>query len=305
MRVLGTKDRSRVSESVYAGARSMFICAGHVNWDIRLRLDRLPTADRESRIKGRRESGGGSAANVAVGLAELGNESHFLGAVGGDERGERAVSRLETSGVETHVRVTERETTSKYILVDDDGDVALFGTDGANECFEAEDIPLAVLDSATALHLTAQPPETAAKLTKRVPEDCVVSFDPGRRAGEREYGDALERVDLLFVTESEAEAIRGDVPATVIKRGAEGAVWSGPEGTVESAGIDIGTPVDTTGAGDAFAAGFLSVWVENRDPSRALAVGNACGALAACRNGPDANLSWERIGEMIDDPTDF
>jgi ribokinase len=283
----------------------MFICAGHINWDIRLRVDRLPAVDEERRIKRRYESGGGSAANVAIGLTELGNESHLLGAVGDDERGEKAVSRLETAGVETHVRVTDRETTEKYILLDDVGDVALLGTDGANECFEVADLPAAALDSASALHLTAQPPETAAKLTERVPEDAVISFDPGRRVGERGYEDALERVDLLFVTEAEAQSIAVDVPGTVIKRGADGAVWRGPEGTIESVGLDIGTPVDTTGAGDAFAAGFLSVWVETRDTTRALAVGNACGALAARQEGPDANLSWGQIGEIIDDPTDF
>lgn len=283
----------------------MFICAGHINWDIRLRLDRLPGTERESRIKRRHESGGGSAANVSVGLAELGNESHFLGAVGRDDQGEKAIARLETAGVETHVRVTNHETTSKYILVDDDGDVALLGTDGANECFGAEDLPSTVLESASALHLTAQPPETARKLAERVPDDAIVSFDPGRRADHRDYETVLPQVDLLFVTEFEAEAIAVDVTATVIKRGADGAVFEGPEGTVESVGIDLDTPVDTTGAGDAFAAGFLSVWVETRDTTRALAVGNACGALAARREGPDANLSWERIGELVDDPTDF
>ena len=283
----------------------MFICAGHVNWDIRLRLDQLPTSERESRIKRRHESGGGSAANVAVGLAQLGNESHFLGAVGSDDQGEKAIARLEAAGVETHVRVTDHETTSKYILVDDEGDVALLGTDGANECFEAEDLPPAVLESASALHLTAQPAETARKLAERVPENAVVSFDPGRRADHRDHEAVLSWVDLLLVTEAEAQSIAVDVPATVIKRGADGAVFEGPEGTIESAGIDIDAPIDTTGSGDAFAAGFLSVWVETRDTTRALAVGNACGALAARREGPDANLSWERIAELVDDPTDF
>lgn len=87
---------------------------------------------------------------------------------------------------------------------------------------------------------------------------------------------------------------------TVTKLGSEGARWSGPTGVVESPGIDVEAVVDTTGAGDAFAAGFLTVWLDERDPARALEVGNACGALAVGEEGPDANLTWERIESMLD-----
>jgi len=278
-----------------------FVCAGHLNWDIRLRVDRLPTPDDESRIEHRNESRGGSAANVAVGLSELGHETHFLGAVGDDEHGENAIDRLESAGVEPHVRHVENAaTTTKYILVDGAGDVALLGTDGANDAFEPDDVPRDVLRSAAGLHLTAQPPETAAALAERAAEDAVVSFDPGRRGADRDYRSVLERVDLLFVTAREERSIDADVPVTVTKHGASGATWSGPDGVVESAGVDIGDAVDTIGAGDAFAAGFLAIWIEDRDPERALAAANACGALAAGREGPDADLSWERIETLSD-----
>lgn len=275
------------------------VCAGHLNWDVRLRVDRLPTPDGESRIERRHESGGGSAGNVAVGLAELDRETHFLGAVGDDERGSEALERLERAGVEPHVRLAEEPTTTKYVLVDERGEIALLGTGGANESFDTDDIPDEVLGSAGGLHLTAQPPDTAEALARSA-DDAVVSFDPGRRGADREYGDLLEHVDVLFATAREARALDADVPAVVTKCGSDGATWAGAGGVVDSDGVDIGTAVDTTGAGDAFAAGFLAVWLEDRDPERALSVANACGALAAAEEGPDANLSWARIGAVRD-----
>lgn len=276
------------------------VCAGHINWDVRLHVDRLPTPGDEGLIERRHESGGGSAANVAVGLAELGEDAHLLGAAGDDERGSEATARLEEAGVEPHVRIAEAPTTVKYVLVNGAGEVALLGTDGANESFGADDLPAGTLDTAGALHLTGQRPETAAELARRAPADAVVSFDPGRRGADRAYDAVFEHVDVLLVNEKEAQTLDVDVPVTVTKLGAEGARWSGPAGVVESGGIDVGAVADTTGAGDAFAAGFLTVWLDEREPARALGVGNACGALAVGEEGPDANLSWERIESMLD-----
>jgi ribokinase len=276
------------------------VCAGHINWDVRLHVDRLPTPDGEGLIKRRHESGGGSAANVAVGLAELGGASHVLGSVGDDERGAKATRRLEDAGVEPHVRTVGKATTVKYILVDEAGDVALLGTDGANESFGADDLPVATLEGAGALHLTGQDPETAAELARRASPETVVSFDPGRRAADRDYDAVFGHVDLLFVNAREAQALDVDVPIIVTKLGAKGATWAGPDGVVESPGIDVEAVVDTTGAGDAFAAGFFTAWLDDRDPARALRVANACGALAVGEEGPDANLSWERIETMLD-----
>ncbi len=276
------------------------VCAGHCNWDVRFRVDRLPTTDGEGRITDRTESGGGSAANVSVALAQLGCSAHFLGAVGDDDRGSAAIERLRDVGVETHVQLVETaSTTTKYILVDRDGQVALLGTDGANELFSARDLPEETLSSATAIHLTGQNPETAAALAREATdEDVTVSFDPGRRVADRDYSDALESSDILFVTDREADAVGIDVPVTVTKHGADGATVRTPDETVSHPGYDIGAATDTTGAGDAFAAGFLSVWLDTPDPERALSIANACGALAASAVGPDANLSSERIAML-------
>lgn len=275
------------------------VCAGHVNWDVTLRVDRLPCADGESRIHDRTECGGGSAANVAVALSGLSCESVAVGSVGDDEYGERAVERLREAGVETDVRVVDGVTATKYILVDEDGEVALLGTNGANEALAPGDVSPSMLDGADAVHLTGQRPDTAARIAGLADERGLpVSFDPGRRVADRDYGAVFERADLLFATEREAAAIDAEVPWTVTKRGRDGASLVSPEGRFEHEGYRVDTTLDSTAAGDAFAAGFLAVWLADGDPERALRVANACGALAADAEGARIDLSWDRIESM-------
>ncbi len=276
------------------------VCAGHVNRDVTLRVDRLPAADDEALVRERSETDGGSAGNVAAALAKLSRDARLFGSVGDDEAGRSARSSLRAVGVETRLRrVAGVETTRKYILVDDDGEVALLGTDGANEALSPDDVPASAFADADALHLTSQSPATAAGLARMAEaHDVPVSFDPGRRLGDRDYGDVLERTELLFVTDREATAVHDSAARTVTKHGASGATLVGPDGRFEHPGFEC-TAVDTTGAGDAFAAGFLAVWIGDRDPERALAVANACGALAASAPGPKPDLSWDRIEAVM------
>lgn len=272
------------------------VCSGHINWDVRLRVDRLPAPDDEARVRERSESGGGSAANVAAGLAALEVDARMFGSVGDDERGRRALTGLEAAGVESQVKVVDQETTTKYILIDDDGEIALLGTDGANEAVEPDDVSPSLLVDADGVHLTSQRPETARRIAELATARGIpVSFDPGRRISDRDYSNIFELTDLLFVNEREAEIFEGEVPWQVTKHGADGATVSGPDGTVSHPGFTIDDVVDTTGAGDAFAAGFLAVWLDGGDAEAALSVANACGGIGAATHGSKPDLSWERI----------
>ena len=99
------------------------MCAGHVNWDVKLRVDRLPGPDDEARVRERSEGGGGSAANAAAALAMLSCEARLFGSIGDDDVGKMARSGLEAVGVDTRLNVVGgAETTQKYVLVDADGE---------------------------------------------------------------------------------------------------------------------------------------------------------------------------------------
>jgi ribokinase len=279
------------------------VCAGHVNWDVTMRVDRLPDPDGEATIECERGAGGGSAANVAVGLVGLGVDASLLGSVGDDERGRQTRSELAAAGVDTAavVEAAGAPTATKYLVVDDEGQVFVLGRDGANEAFTADDLPASTLESADWLHLTGQDPGTAATLAARARGAGVtVSSDPGRRVEERGFEAVVGRSDVVFLNEREAAVALDAVPATstaVVKRGARGAEVRSPAGTVSHGGFAVDA-VDTTGAGDAFAAGYIAARLDGDDEAAALTAGNACGALAASRLGARVALDREAVSAL-------
>ncbi|MFC7154786.1 carbohydrate kinase family protein [Halomarina halobia] len=291
------------------------LCAGHVNWDVTLRVDDLPERDGEARIEQRRGAGGGSAANVACALAGLGVDAALFGSVGDDDPGRLARRELETAGVDCrHLVETDGSTAVKYLVVDGDGEVVVLGSDGANEAFAPDDLAPGAIRRVDHLHLTGQRPETAARLADRAREaDATVSFDPGRRLCVRDYSATLERADVVFLNEREADALadalssdaRGWLDATVlvVTQGAGGARVRTAGDRYRHPGYDV-TPIDTTGAGDAFAAGFLAACdgglpEGGRGYERALAAANACGALASTVTGARADLSADDVRTLV------
>ena len=179
------------------------ICAGHVNWDVTLHVDRFPEPDGEGRITDRSQSSGGSASNVAVALAGLEADPLVLGSVGRDDHGTMARRELTATGVETLLVESDQPTAVKYLIVDGNGDVAVLGNDGANEAFCASDLPAETLAEADHLHLTGQDPGTAATLARDAASaDVSVSFDPGRRLPFRDYSAVLSHADILFCNET-------------------------------------------------------------------------------------------------------
>ena len=309
------------------------IAAGHLNWDVTLRVSSLPEPDGEAQITSQRRSGGGSAANVASALAAFDLPVGLIGSVGEDDHGLLARRELERAGVDlTGVEVIEgAETTVKYLVVDSSGEVMVLANDGANEAIGPADIEESYVGTADHLHLTSQRPATAERLID-VAEDrgMSVSFDPGRRLADREYDPLLDRVDILFLNEREAvtafaearadpaEVVAGTDRIVVVKHGAAGASVYTPDGTFEHPGFGV-DPVDTTGAGDAFAAGFLAVLeggltVDAEQPTDdeagttdppdyewALEVANACGALAACEEGARTAPGKAELESFLDE----
>jgi ribokinase len=271
------------------------LTAGHVNWDVTLRVDRIPGPDDEAAIRSQQRSGGGSAANVSVACARLGLSAGLIASIGNDSAGTLARNELADAGVDlTGLReIQGRETAIKYLLVDEVGEVAVLGTEGVNEAIGPDDVDPATVCSAGHLHLTSQRPETAATLAELATEhDLGVSFDPGRRLTDRDYDGALALADTVFVNDRESTAVlEGDHPApdfadrtVVVKHGAGGATVHTPDGTYSHPGFSVAV-TDTSGAGDAFAAGYLAVRLEGGSTERALEFGNACGALTSAGRG--------------------
>jgi len=288
------------------------LCAGHVNWDVTICVDSLPGPDGECVVTDQSQAGGGSAANTAAALAGLDVETGLLGSVGVDEHGLLVRRELSSAGVDCDL-VTEvpGETTVKYLVVDDDGEVMVLANDGVNESFGTEDLNAETLATLAHVHLTGQSPATAAALARRARAAGVtVSLDPGRRVCDRDFSDAAACADYLFLNDREEacapdslfDAFEGTI---VVKNGTDGGSvfdhsgerTAGTTAAHTHPGYDV-NPVDTAGAGDAFAAGFLAATLDGADDDEALAVANACGALASRDLGARTDLDWSSITDL-------
>lgn len=285
------------------------LTAGHVNWDVTLRVDRFPAPDGEASIRSQRQSGGGSAANVAAALTALEVQAGLIGSVADDDNGLLARRELERAGVDLDgLRIVAgAETAVKYLLVDDDGEVAVLGNDGVNEAVGPDDVDPARVRSAAHLHLTSQRPDTAARLAETASDAGVtVSFDPGRRLEARDYGRTLAACDVVFANGREAaclldgEYVGSDLGDRIVveKHGGDGATVHTPSGSYTHPGFGVDT-VDTAGAGDAFAAGFVAITLDGGGVERALEYANACGALTATSEGARSAPTAEAVETFL------
>jgi len=256
---------------------------------------------------------GGSAANTARWLARLGARSTLVCAIGRDAVGRGLVAALEADGVAVHaIRVAGARTGRIGILVTPDGERSFVADRGAAQLMRPEDVRPAWLERADAVHLPAysllgEPLGRAglAAIRLAVAGGALVCVDLASAvplmAGGRDAALALlarAAPDLLFATEGEATALLGRpdpsgllrvAPVVVVKRGPRGATVLAREGGLR---FDVATrplaAIDTTGAGDAFDAGFLMGWLSARaagsHATAALRRGATAGNRAAARH---------------------
>ena len=226
---------------------------------------------------------GGSAANTAVGLAALGGKAAFVGRVHDDELGAAFCRDINAAGVTFAATPAENGalTASSIILVTPDAARSMNTFLGASIEFQPEDINLAAVADAAVIYLEgylfdapagpaifAQAAQMAAQHQARI---ALSLSDPWcvdrHRADLRHY--VTDHVDILFANEDEAislvetdhptsvQMLRGLVDEVVITRGPLGAVicHAGQQIVVDA--MPQGPVIDTTGAGDLFAAGYL------------------------------------------------
>ena len=236
---------------------------------------------------------GGGAPHTAAGLARLGRDVALVGPIGNDPW---ARARLEQLGVKTD-RLWQHtsEPTGTTIAVSMPGERTFFTYRGANVAVEAA---LREVPRADHLHLgVACSAELLTWLCRRAK---TISIDAGWHPHwlrDDAVKQALRAVTWFMPNEIEAAALTGESDPTemlrqfealqiraVVKLGAAGSatIVNGKYRQVDSIPID---PVDTTGAGDCFDAGFLDAWLSGEDLETCLASGNICGALSTRKMG--------------------
>ena len=283
--------------------RPMVICVGDVMVDVVARLpgELQPGSDRPAPIS---TIGGGAGANTAAWLVTAGAAATIVGQIGRDPLGLWVTAELAALGVvDAMTRDPQLATGTCIVLVSADGERTMVPDAAANNALRAERLPLDVFTSGGHLHLSGYtlfgPARAAGLRSLELARSAgmTVSVDaasaaPLRAAGARVFLDWLGADVLLFANRDEAFVLTGladpseavhllaeIVGTAVVKVGGDGALWSDGHRIVRRPAQPVEV-VDTTGAGDAFAAGFLAAVLQGGSADVALERGHALAATA-------------------------
>ena len=239
----------------------------------------------------------------------MGESTTFIGAIGDDPAGQSQLESLHRLGVDVRFRVDRtRPTGTCLVLVAPSGERTMVPDPGANLSLLEHDVPIdefraddhlhvsgyALLRDARDAALHAMAAARAAGMTVSVGAASAV---PLQQLGAQDFWEMVPVDALLFANEKEAAVLVGGSPdpgelarrlasggrQAVVTAGSGTAAWSNGEATATMAAEPLDQPeLDTTGAGDAFAAGFLAARAREAEPEVCLRDGHAL-AAAACR----------------------
>jgi len=305
---------------VIAQADDAFVTGEGVTKGSMRLMDEATSDSLYSRMGPGREISGGSAANTVAGMAMMGAKCGFIGQVADDQLGEVFTHDIRANGVvyETPIRPGQPSTARCLILVTPDGQRTMNTFLGASQYLPEAALDRALIASAKILYLEGylwDPEEPRAAMRAAI----GIAHEAGRQVAftlsdafciSRHRADFLAlldsgAIDILFANEVELlslteiedfdtalEQVAAKVPTLVVTRGAHGAVavQKGARAAVSPEPIE--RIVDTTGAGDLFAAGFMAGQVQGRSLEDSLHMGAIAAAEIISHYGarPEAKL---------------
>jgi len=273
-----------------------FLCIGDIMLDVSVVIDSEihVGGDTKASIS---THGGGAAANVATWLAALGNDVFLCSRAGDDLNGEFLHNELDKYSVRHSLeRAKDEKTGVVVILVNEAGDRTMFPDSGANSGLSVSDLP--PLDHFSAAYLSGYAlinPKSRKNVLEMIQHlkaiDIPIVLDPGTVGALRNIprsllAEWLGLIDVLILNEEEALYIGNEsditgalvnlaalTPLVVVKRGGLGAIAIFERAMIVEVPAEEVEVVDTTGAGDSFASGFISAWFEEPHLERAIKKG--------------------------------
>jgi ribokinase len=294
---------------------------GALNLDKLFKVNRIVGAEEESFVESVHETCGGSAANTIVGLARLGCKVGFLGKVGSDCDGETQVAEFKKEGVDTTGIICSKHGKSGAVLgfVDKKGERALYINSGVNDTIAADEVNKEYVSQTRFVHLTSFVGErsfqTQKKLLESLPKTVKVSFDPGAlyaRKGLAQLEPIVKRAYAMMPNRGELELITGyadyvkgadaliakGAKIVAVKLGSDGSYVTNGRDRVRIEAFDV-KAIDTTGAGDAFDAGFLYGLLNNRGLHESGKIGNFVASRCVMKIGARAGLPYPKDLELL------
>ncbi|RMH12282.1 MAG: ribokinase [Planctomycetota bacterium] len=291
---------------------------GSINMDLVVRTPRLPAPGQTLMGGPFTRFPGGKGANQAVAAARAGADVSIVGAVGDDEHAASMRRTLEENGVDiSQLALREGSATGvALITVDEQGENTIVVAPGANASVGPDDVEAAgdAIRNADVLLMQLEIPLDAviraAEVARASHTKVVLNAAPARALPHQ----LLQLLDVLIVNRGEAAVICGrtdreapeslarglkqlGVSDLVITLGSEGALYAGAR-TIRIPAFLV-EPIDTVGAGDAFAGAFAVALAERMPSERALRFASAAGALATTRDGAIPSLPGREEIEQL------
>jgi len=297
---------------------------GALNVDKLFKVNCVVGPDCEGFVTGFEEACGGSAANTMVGLARLGCRTGFIGKVADDKEGQLLTRHFQEEGVDAKGIVTVKVGRSGTVMgfIDGKGNRALFVDPGVNDTIMPEEIKREYAFQTEFLHLASfvgqNSFQTQTKIVESLPMGVKVSFDPGEiyaGKGLKALEPILNRTYVFMPSARELQVLGGKadykenaefmigkgVRIVAVKMGNKGCyVTDGKEShRIEAFKVKV---VDTTGAGDAFCAGFLYGLLKKKNLAECGKIGNFVASRCVMKMG--ARTGLPKLEDLVEHKLD-
>lgn len=259
---------------------------------------------------------GGSCANTIRGLAGFGHKCAFLGKIGADLPGKKFQENLSSLEIKSFLKTTSTPTAQVICLITSEGERTMRSFLGASQEFSEKDLDASYFDGVKLVHIEGYQLlhgavlEKAMKLAKDA--GALVSFDVGSFELASKYKDRIidllvKYVDIVFANEDElfsllelkpekgCRVLRDLCEAVVILMGVNGCWVGSKEHQIKCEAFPV-KPLDTTGAGDFFASGFLHGYLQGASLERCAYFGARMGeAIVQVHGGCLPVEAWSKL----------